>query len=287
MADNKIKGLYGTFVFVGTPVIPKEKFITTGNNDGGYVWKKIQFGIKTDDTNVGYLEMMGGYHTKKSQTIYSLDTKNNKLEIDWKDRLNDKIIASIADFKKIKVNFTTSSEKESKSYLAEYDAIEDIRVNLKADVRYVVVGNIKVDRYKDSQGQYKTSVKYIPTKIRLAKDDEANKTEATIQFVFDKDSWDESRFAEEKKVDILAYTTVYDKALKDNVFVPFSFVLNCEKLDMNNPAHKKMFDFYKGCFNVKSGEIYETQWHCKLFRGANEEEITMDDLSDDQKMQIE
>jgi hypothetical protein len=56
---------------------------------------------------------------------------------------------------------------------------------------------------------------------------------------------------------------------------------------MNNPAHKKMFDFYKGCFNVKSGEIYETQWHCKLFRGANEEEITMDDLSDDQKMQIE
>jgi hypothetical protein len=131
-------------------------------------------------------------------------------------------------------------------------------------------------------------MKFNPTRIRYATDDDKNKAEVTLSFIFDKDSWDEGTLNEDKKVAIGAYVTTYDKLRKVNTFSQLSNVmLNCEKIDFDNPSHKRIFDYYKSCFKADSGQYFETQWHCEYKCGSQEEEITMDDLSDDQKLQIE
>jgi hypothetical protein len=144
-----------------------------------------------------------------------------------------------------------------------------------------------MEQYTDKEGKKQVSTKYNPTRIRLAKDDEVDKAELTLSFVFGKDAWDDGRMKDEKKVDISAYFTTYDRATKSNIFLPLQLVLNCENLDLTNTKHKAYFDYYKNLFSAGRKEYYETQWVCQIVRGVEETEITMDDLSKDQKLQIE
>jgi hypothetical protein len=48
-----------------------------------------------------------------------------------------------------------------------------------------------------------------------------------------------------------------------------------------------MTDMYKRYFQAETGEYYETAWKAEVFRGSVAEEVTMEDLSEDQKLQIQ
>lgn len=280
---------YGSFILIGTAKKPKEeeKFHSKGKNAEGYEYERVGFAMEIDKSNTQFVELMGGHHTKKKATINTFDKDNNKLEVDWSDRNDKYILDKVADFKKFKANFTSAEEKESSVFLAEHDLVQAIASGLESDKRYVVIGNIKIERYKAKDGTDQVSMKLFPTKVRLAKDTEENKAEARLSFVFNKDSWDESRLKDEKKVDIMTYFGIYDRTLKQNIFVPLALMLNCEKMDFTNDKHKAIFNLQKGYFKAGKNEYFETEWHCRLFRGAEQQEISIDDLSDDQRMQVE
>lgn len=286
----EIKGLFGNFVFIGTLTKQKDesKFYSADTNDDGYFYHRIRFGVQTSENNRPFLEMMGGYHTRKPNVIYTKDKNGNDLEITWQDRFDKVIVDNVAEYRKLKLNLVSSNESDNEVFLSEYDFIENLKKNFPTDARVVVMGNVRAEKYKDKQGNNRVSMKFVPNKIRLAKDEETNKAEVTLQFIFDKDSWDESTLKQDKKVSIGGYFTTYDRARKANVFVLIpNLILNCEKLDFDNPKHTAIFDYYKSCFEAKHREYYETQWHCEYKCGVNEEEITMDDLTENQKVQIE
>jgi hypothetical protein len=159
--------------------------------------------------------------------------------------------------------------------------------------RVVVIGNISIERYKDQQGKVVTNMKYIPTKIRLAKEDEKNKAELKLNFVFDKDSLEVDRFAKEGKIDITGFFTTYHKDSKSNIFVQFPLVLDMNYLasissvPLSEDKKGMLANMLKAYFKANTGEYIETEWRADLFRGNQVEEITMADLSAEQKMQIE
>lgn len=293
--EQGIKSLYGTFVFVGTPVFSEDKLYTSGKSEGGFVYHKVKFGLKTKDNNVLFVELSGGYNSLKNNIIYTVDNEGNKMEVNWMDRFNPTIIKSVSDMRKIKLNFETESENDSMAVLSQYDAVQEIKQNLSKDKRIVVVGNFKVEKYKDSNGIARSSMKYIPQKIRLAKEEEINKAELTLSFVFDKESWDESRLKSENIVDITAYTTYFDKTLTPNrnVFVQIPLVLDFNYLFESSAVHltdevKKIFvGLYKKYFTAKANQYFETQWKCDVIRGFDDKEITLDDLSPNQKLLIQ
>jgi hypothetical protein len=192
--------------------------------------------------------------------------------------------------RKFKLALDSTNEKDSNVFLTPYDFVDSLKGGLPTDKRVVVVGNFRVDRYKNSvTGQYQTSIKYNPTKIRLAKDDEVDKADLTLSFVFGKDSWDDSRLKDELKVDITAYTTVYERTLTPprNIFVSLNLVLDFNHVfasaskELSNEQKTMLVQMYKRYFTSKVNQYYETQWKCEVFRGVETREITMDDLDKD------
>jgi hypothetical protein len=192
------------------------------------------------------------------------------------------------------MNFGTSDEKDSKIFIAEYDAVEYAKANMQKGQRVVVIGNVNIERYKNpNDGKVITSMKYVPTKIRLAKEEEKNKAELKLNFVFDKESLEIDRLEKEGKMDVTGYFTTYNKDGKSNIFVQFPLVLDMEYLasistvPLDDAKKKVLNEIFKKYFKANVGEYVETEWRAEVFRGSQQAEITMDDLSADQKMQIE
>lgn len=308
--EKKIEGLYNTFAFVGEISFNEDKFYTTEVSQSGYKYSKIQFGVKTSDSNLVFVEMMGGFSTVKQNVIKTQTKDKNKIEIAFADRFDQSIVESVADYKKLKVNLTTTDYKDTVSYLSEYDVVEYLKANLRKGVRAVVTGDIVVERYEGKDGKKNTRIKYKPKAIRLAKDDEANKSEVTLSFVFDKEAMELDRLDTEGKIDIMPYLASWDKGLGRNVFVAVPFVIDINSITesfTNVPAEQKdkvklmVTEMYKKYFKVSGVDciqtkeedvlitdngIIETQWKGEVIRGAVMQQLTMDDLSEDQKLQV-
>jgi hypothetical protein len=293
MSENVVTGLYGKFYLTGTPKISEVegKYKTSGKSKDGYEWTKLQFGIDTGidgNSNTIFVEFMGGANTVKPNVIKTKDKDKKNIEVAWKDRFEPAVVEAVSDMRKYKFTLTSDDYKDYNVFIAEDDAVKYLLANLSKDQRVVMSGNFKMERYKKN-GKYNYSMKYTPTTVRLAKDEDVNKAELKLGFVFGQDSWDEERLATDKKVDVSAFFTTFDKELGEkgeNVFIPIRLILNCDKIDLSVPQHKAIFDYYKGCFDVPDGTYLETEWHCQLFRGTQQKEVTMDDLSDEQKTQI-
>jgi hypothetical protein len=292
MSENIINQLYGSFTVIGTPHISKVegKYHTTGKSKEGYEWHKLNWSVDTGINGVKnniFLEFMGGMNTLKPNVIKTIDKEKKKIDVSWSDRFEKSIIDTVADYRKYKVTLASSDYNDYKIFLSESDVVNYLLENLAEDKRVMMTGNFKMERYK-KDGVYQYIMKYMPSTIRLAKDEEPNKAELRLGFVFGQDSWDEGRLKDEKKVDISAYFPTYDKELDKTIFLPLQLILNCEKLDLQtpNPQHKSIFDYVKGCFTKHGKKYMETEWECQIVKSVEQEEVTMDDLSDNEKTQI-
>lgn len=289
--------LYGSFILIGDIAFNEEKNYKTAISASKFKYSSLQFGVKTSDGNLIYIENMGGFSTVKNNVIQTADKDGNKMDIDWKDRFDVGIMSVVPDFKKMKANFVDSDEKNSQLFLTEYDFIEAVKAGISKDLRVAVYGDIKIEKYEDKQGKKQTKVKYTFKKIRLASDTEENKAEATIEFVFDKDCWDEGRLVSDGKVDLSASFMVYDKGTKQNIFTPFQFVVDANALaetsakrlgrEVDDKFKDMILAYVKKQFVADSGVYMQTQWKCDLVRGNLQEEIDESKFNQDQLMQIE
>jgi hypothetical protein len=299
LSEVKINPLYSTFNFVGTLNLFKDKgkFYSSNADDATaeYLNSRVNFAIKTSDTNMIFVELSGGYKRLSPQDIKTMDKDKNKMEVKWSDRKNPEILKDVANWRAVRINLQDSSLDDCQKFLCSigsscYDAVEYLKTTLQDGTRVYISGNKEYSRYKNKEGQWRIGIKYIPNIIRLAKDDEEDKAEGVESFIFDKDSWDEGVLKTEKKVYINGYTTCYDRTIGEKgetIFIPVMYTLNCEALDFENEQHTRIFNYFKDCFKASKKEYKATQWHCYIKRGFNMQEITMDDLNEDQKIQIQ
>lgn len=297
-AESNVQPLYSTFTFIGTANLFKDKqnsrFYTSNANDATaeYLNSRMSFGVRTSDTNMPFIELSGGYKKSSPFDIKTMDKDKNKMEVKWSDRKNPNVLKDVANWRMVRINLQNSSLDDCEKFLCSigsscYDAVEYLKPALVEGSRIYVSGNVEYSRYKNKDGIYKIGVKYVPNIIRLAKDNEDNKAEGIASFVFDKDSWDEGALTTDKKVYINTFVTCYDRESEQNIFIPLMYTFDCTLINFENEQHKRIFDYFKKCFEAKKDEYYITQWHCYVKQGFNMQDITMDDLSPTQKIQIE
>lgn len=346
---------YNTFEFVGQVAIPKEsdKFKPYRELDNNKGWKgrALKLLVKNKGTSQ-FLEMMEGYMTDGSTKVYSFTDaprdkdgrtlkdkdgkflKGEKKIIAWKDRQDPKVIATVADFKKIIVDldnpnrrfdmikklellekgeelstdqiqecidrhsyieedgdikeFLTTeiekSKKKKREFITVFDAIEFLNkaVPQFGEKLFIVKGNVM---YKEYQG--KISENFEPQSFVLAEEGEKPRFRGNIEMFFNKDSLDESFFAETKKLFINGFVNNYDSKLKKDAKFPKIIIIDGSKVDVENEKQVKRLDFLKKPFVMKGKKYFSVQVEVNFLNGSEKADITIDQLDDFQKEQIE
>ena len=275
----------GNFNFVGKVVMPNdvEKFYNkaTSKKDGKdyWAWNRVSFMLKGGDSSA-FVELGGGHFADTSKAkIYSYGLENNKLEISWADRNKEEILGLVADFKKIKVNFDSEQE-----FISEFDAVEyleSVIPMIEKDKLIYVSGNIKYEPYNG-----KFTPKFTISRIGYAKEDAIPKFEINMEVFYSKDSYDDSRLEEEKVIELMGYVEQYINKEEGKKYIPQKLTFNCRKIDFNNEAHVKQFDYFKRFMQTKSKNYVKMAYKINYVRGAEEVEFTEDMLTNTQKEQI-
>lgn len=272
-----------TFRFYGDAFILKEGVhseIKSKKPGSTWVGQKAKFGVQKDGGKPIYLEIMGG----NNKLIYTYSADNKKLEIPFDSRFEKDVVDSVANFKK----YTVKIGNDRFDYISEYDFVLKLKEVIKSGIKILVTGEIVQDLYEG-----KAYTKYKPTYVRIIGDNEEKEKDSfkTNYEVFYTDgAIDDEVYDEDKKIYISGFVETYDKATKSNVKVPKQFIINGSNIDnikdekVKELANKKL-DFMKRQFETDGWK--KCGWECSIFKGANDVEITIDDLTTFEKEQIE
>ena len=109
----------------------------------------------------------------------------------------------------------------------------------------------------------------------------------TADLFYNKDSFDDSDFTENKKITLDCYIEQYINKDEGRKFVPIQVVFSGAKYDMENERHKKLLDYKMKYIKVNGKDMVHIPWEMVLLRGAEEADFDESMLTDAQKEQIE
>lgn len=255
----------------------------------------------------------------------STDTeKGSKLEIPWANRLDAGMIDKVADFKKYRLDLTEDKDIKNELYKLAYE-IRTLEYNsdrtdaenekLKADkVKYAELGKDihefitefdmiqyivqNIENLKDKKFKVKGSIdmnewkgnfyrKFKVESMELMPSDAKNQFKGLIDIFFNNDCVDDRDFETDKKVYVDGFIQSYDSKVKKDLFYPQQFVINASRLDITDPETIKRVNFLKKWFDAKDDEVRHLQWEVSIFRGAEKVELTLEDLTDEQREMVE
>lgn len=256
--------------------------------------KELSLKVKTE-TGTQLVRLFGGITEGSPIVTFSKDKddkgKSVKLEIPYAKRNEKEVIDSVANFKKIKIL--------GEEFITELDAIDYIDKNM-IDIEgmdVVVVGKVEFDVYKG-----KIYSKYYLTGIYEAKEDQKEGFNGSLALFVDSNTIAEDYkkgksinyklIEKDRKIPLTVYIEQYnkDKATRDekpNLYIPITvYVSLSDKFDFDNEKHLKSLKFKLETLLVNKG-IHEIGWEVRFFKGAEQTEVTMDDLTKFEKAQIE
>ena len=210
--------------------------------------------------------------------------------------------------KVVEVNPTEFSEVFEKQveFITEIDAIDFIENNLLAfeGKEFKFSGQLKLEAYdgKVMQKFYINSIYDVYGDIS-SKDKGFN---GHLPILFDKDIFDKDYIKngvpvisekpedkptiimQERKIPISVYVSQY-KDSETNLYFPVKAVIKlADKFDFFNETHMKKLNFLLETLTVKNKKkVYEIGLGVRYFKGTEDSVITMDDLSNFEKRQIE
>lgn len=304
----------------------EDKIVQETTYDSGWKKVALRVGVKESQTNSQFINLDGmipptqGYEMSKPHK----DGEGKKVKFQYKDRLSSVVVDNVADFAKITVDMETDFEKkkerislqmkirnllnkdtltdEDKAKLKEYqeeveaksdnvhkfvceiDVVEFIKENLETFKAHKVriTGN-----YAKTTSKAKYYTQYQPKMIELVAPDTANELKVSVDFYFDKDALDQASFKEEKKIYVNGYIKGYDSKAQAEKYYPQQFVIDANKLDMENPKHVGILEFIKTTFAVKGKNIHHIPVEFNTYNGSERVEFTIDMLEPRHKLQIE
>lgn len=245
------------------------------------------------------------------------EIKGEKMSVAWKDRNKPEIIDKVAFFKRFtvdtenplrrkslknilegnptdadydKFNITTDkeakellieSEAKRKEFLSEYDFVDYLNKLVSSDKiknwKFKITGTHDF-QYSDKTGKWYNN--YVVQKVVRVPDEEPVSSQATYNFYFDKESVDDTDFAETNKVVVKGWVKQYlGKPYSKDCFAPFGISIvgdNAKRI-----ANKK-FNFADS-----EAEYREMGVVCDVLNGSQKIEFTEDMLTDEQREDIE
>lgn len=279
------------FSFVGTPVLPKQKsdskrpFVKEGEYTDKQTKKKrktlsLNFGVKESDSNMAFVEAFDSVQS----TIKTMDADNEKMEVDWDDRFDADVIDKVASYRKYIVDLG-EDHGGRQEFITVYDMIDFLREHLPDyDGRVVVTGQFTRDWYGKKKMYYS---KFRIQNVFAASEERKSRLMITADLFYNKDSFDDSDFDENKKITLDCYIEQYINKDEGRKYVPIQVVFSGAKYDMENERHKKLLDYKMKYIKVKSKDMVHIPWEMVLLRGAEEADFDESMLTDAQKEQIE
>lgn len=279
------------FSFCGTPVIPKQKADTkrpfckeiTKKDEKTKETKKMlsmTFGIKETDMNMAFVEAFDS----QQKVIKTMDTDNEKLDVDWDDRFDEDIISKVASYRKYIVDLG-DDHGGRQEFITVYDMIEHLREYLPDyNGRVVVTGQFTRDWYAKKKMYFS---KFRVQNVFAAPEERKNRLLLTMDLFYNKASLDDSDFDESKKMTLDCYIEQYINKDEGRKYVPIQVVFSGAKYDLENEKHKKLFDYKMKYIKVKNKNMVHIPWEIVLLRGAEEAEFDESMLTDSQREQVE
>lgn len=279
------------FSFVGTPVIPKQKsdskrpFCKDGEYTDKQTKKKRQtlsmtFGVKETDSNMAFVEAFDSVQP----TIKTMDSDNEKMDVAWDDRFDEDIVSKVANYRKYIVDLG-EDHGGRQEFITVYDMIEHLRKYLPDyDGRVVVTGQFTRDWYAKKKMYFS---KFRVQNVFAAPDERKSRLLITADLFYNKDSVDDSDYAENKKMTLDCYIEQYINKDEGRKYVPIQLVFSGAKYDPENERHKKLLEYKMKYIKVKSKKMVHIPWEIVLLRGAEEAEFDESMLTDSQREQVE
>lgn len=264
------------FTFVGDPVIPNKGLITEGKTPWDSESLRLSLGVKVDDSTV-----FAGLYDSVKETIKTIDTDNQPMEIDWEDRTDEQAREKVAGFRKYRTNIGSD---ETLTFITGYDFISYLAAALQ-DYNDPIVVNGTLDIRYDNKGILRKN--YNITSVWKARENEAKKLAVIGDLYFSSKALDKSCFDETKKMFLDSYVLQYINKDEGSKFVPFPTVLNLSKYNDENEHHQQLKKFKLSCIEYKKNTIHHMMWEMRVVDGTEEVEFTEDQLTPLQKMQIE
>jgi len=290
------------FTFVGTPVIPKQKenskrpFCKEIDQTKDGKKKKMlsmTFGVKESDSNMAFVEAFGSVQ----DVIKTMDSDNEKIDIDWDDRFDEDVVDNVASYRKYTVDLGEEYGGRQE-FISSYDMIRHLKEYLPDyDGRIVVTGQFTRDWYKN---QYYN--KYKIQNVFAAPEKRKSRLLLTADLFYNKNSLDDSDYDETKKMTMDCYLEQYIDKDEGRKYIPIQVVFSGAKYDMDNEKHKKLFDNKMSYMRVnskteaKSGDdivkvkgsnYVHMLWEIVVLRGAEEVDFDESMLTERQREQIE
>ena len=277
------------FNFVGTISIPKEtskkpllstktiEYVRNGKKNSMEL-TSLNFGIKESDTNMAFIEVSDS----PRGVIKAKDTDNNDIEIDWDDRKDPDIIATVANYRKYVVNLGEEFDGRQE-FLTQFDMIEFLAEKLpEYKGKVLAMGD-----YQKTYSKGKWYEKFRLQNLYAVEEDRKSRLGLTFDFYYNKDSVDKADFKNDKKIYLNGYIKQYIKEDESNKYVPMQLVFNASKYDFENPKHKALFDYKMEYVDIKNKNMCHIAWEVVLVRGAEAIDFTYDMLTPSQKVQVD
>lgn len=252
----------------------------------GWIGHRLSFGLK-NITGFHNLELFAGYMEDGTSLIYCIQKKENysdetvKLQIKWEDRNNPEIIEQVSDYNKMSIKIN----EEEKVYISGYDFLEDVYKLLQdenmKDKTFCITGDVEYQEYEG-----KVYRKLHPRHIELVSDDTKQTSLLNLELYYTKNAVATELFEDTKKYFVDTYVAQYDSELKEDVYMKEEVVIDVSKAQ--TPAQEKAFDIIKNRFVVEEEDkVIKLGVKAILVNGREKKQITMDDLTDEERDLIE
>lgn len=279
------------FNFVGTPVIPKQRADSKrpfckeiNKTDEKTKTKKkmlaMSFGVKENDMNMAFVEAFDSTQS----TIKTMNTDNEKMDVDWDDRFDEDIVSKVANYRKYTVDLG-EEHGGRQEFITGYDMIMHLKKHLPDyEGRIVVTGQFTRDWY-DKKEMYFSKFKI--QNVFAAPEERKSRLMITADLFYNKNSFDDSDFDENRKILLDCYMEQYINKDEGRKYVPIQVVFSGAKYDLQNERHKKLFDYKLKYIKVKQENMVHIPWEMVLLHGAEETDFNESMLTDSQREQVE
>lgn len=268
---------------------------------GGLVKRRLRFQALCGNS-VQWLEVSAlVWKDAKKNKVYTLKSvdggKDEKMTVEWENRLNPDIIASVPGYKHWVVDTDTrahrnelkengldedldKSKKKRKEFIHESDFIDQlIKVlnNEKSkDMIFRINGAVEYSYSSNKDMFYRT---FVPQKVTRVPDDTKPCCAGSMNLYFTEGAVDDTVTDETGDYVINAYAYYYDQNAKMNAFAPISVKVATD--------HQTANGFKKRFSKAEGEEVKELGVTVDFINGAKQVDITEEMLSDEQREAIE
>ena len=288
---RKIKDGYSEQEFSGGLIKRRLRFMALCGNSTQ--WLEVSV-LVWKDTKTGLVDA-------KKNKVYTLKSvegaKDEKQTIEWANRLNPDVIASVPGYKRFVVDTDTfakrkeleeagldeeleKSNKKRKEFIHESDFIDyliKVLDNEKSKDMIFRINGTAEYAYGSKKDMYYRS--FIPQKIFRVPDNTEQACTGSMKLYFAEGAVDDTCTDETGDIVINAFVDYYDQTAKMNAFAPISVKIAAD--------HKMANGFKKRFSKAEGEEIKELGVGVNFINGAQTVDITEDMLSDEQREAIE